>query len=66
MQQETDELDGPLFRVCLDVRAEQFDRTTNEWKSFHVAAGTQWTVAKRGDVIDVRTAQTIRSEAERK
>jgi hypothetical protein len=59
-----DELDGPLIQIQVDLRARRFDRTTNDWRPFYVAAGTQFTVVKKGDTIDVQATQSIRSEGD--
>ena len=55
----SDELDGPLFRVRLAAETELFDRSTGEWRAHSSAPGAQFTVVKRDDTIDLQTTQQV-------
>ncbi|HLG97113.1 MAG TPA: hypothetical protein VKX49_12440 [Bryobacteraceae bacterium] len=52
-----DELDGPLFRVRLAAETQIYDRKTGEWQNHSVSPGSQFTVVKQGNSIDLEIAQ---------
>jgi hypothetical protein len=59
MERASDPPDGPLFRVRLDVTTQIFDRARGVWLDHTVSPGPQYTVVRRGDTIDLQTAQPI-------
>lgn len=56
-----DELDGPLLRIHLAVQTQLFSRNKGEWLDHSISSGPQFTVVKRGDTIDLETAQPVLS-----
>lgn len=55
----SDEHDGPLFRVRVLTVTQFLDRATGEWKDSQVLPEITYTVVKRGDTIDLMTAQPV-------
>jgi hypothetical protein len=56
-----DELDGPLMRIRLAVQTQLFSRNDGEWLDHSISSGPQFTVVKKGDAIDLETAQPVLS-----